>query len=88
MRERNQPRTEVITYQVVQIIGNLTFYFNGQSGNQQHGQPPWPAQKRTHDEVNGGGEEMLADESDGDAKAATLATLKQHILFKVISGDP
>lgn len=69
MRERNQPRTEVITYQVVQVVGNLTFSFDGatasaeqevqaaQAEHQQQQQQSWPtlSRKRTHDGIIGGG---------------------------------
>ena len=75
MRERNQPRTEVVTYQVVQIVGELTFFFDGRGPSEEQQQTN---RKRTHDEADGSFDEI----NQNDKSVATASTLTQHILFK------
>jgi PAS domain-containing protein len=82
MRERNQPRTEVITYQVVQIVGNLTYHFGGSNENVANSQHN--SRKRTHEQRDAGGcGKVVSTLGNGmDSGQQPSLQLTQHLLFK------
>lgn len=94
MRERNQPRTDVLTYQVVEIVGNLSFYFNSSGHEKELAENKLPSgRKRTHDQHDSESSTSSNDckgtlsisklyNGNGTSSPATSAQIEQQILFK------
>jgi len=83
MRERNQPRTDVITYQIVQIVGDLSYCFDQSvesDGSKEVSSREASSRKRPHPDNQ---KQLALQESKTSLGTPTLTTpASRLIVFK------